>query len=395
MRRVMGLRGLMGPIGPRGPRGLMGPMRLMGLMGLVGLMGCSSGSSDELEPTPSPTPPTTVGVPISFCGNEGQEEAVTRADTPLNETGVENFKVWGYKNMSYNDGTQAYGEKQLVFPGYRVDYAGSAATTTTNTNGWDYILTTETEQTVKYWDWNAKAYRFFAVTETGVAGENRAYGASGAYWTSGEYGAYAVTIAVDAESNSNHYFSRLWFSTGNLAAYPDKQFGKPVTLEFVKPLARVRFQFIYVYPREGLTVTASFKPTAVTESIALSGTVTVYYPTDGPETKEWFTTTAQNTREAFTEDYDPENDTKEYNETEEGWYTVLPNNAQGSYTLTANVNGEEKPAVVPEAYMQWLPGYSYTYIFKINEEGGVEFGQVVYAVTPWIETAVDRSVYNW
>jgi hypothetical protein len=46
--------------------------------------------------------------------------------------------------------------------------------------------------------------------------------------------------------------------------------------------------------------------------------------------------------------------------------------------------------------MQWLPGYSYTYIFKVNEEGGVEFGSAEYAVTPWIETGgVNASVYNW
>jgi hypothetical protein len=74
---------------------------------------------------------------------------------------------------------------------------------------------------------------------------------------------------------------------------------------------------------------------------------------------------------------------------------VLPRDTQGSYTLSVRVNGIARTAVVPAEYMQWLPGYSYTYIFKITEEGGVEIGWVEYAVVPWIEMEVSKSVYNW
>ena len=81
--------------------------------------------------------------------------------------------------------------------------------------------------------------------------------------------------------------------------------------------------------------------------------------------------------------------------TSDGWYIVLPNNIQGSYTLTVTVNGENKTAVMPEQYMQWLPGYSYTYVFKITDEGGVEIGWVEYAMTPWTDIEVSKSVYNW
>ena len=45
--------------------------------------------------------------------------------------------------------------------------------------------------------------------------------------------------------------------------------------------------------------------------------------------------------------------------------------------------------------MSWLPGYSYTYIFKITEEGGVEIGWVETAVTDWTEMNADHTVYNW
>ena len=59
------------------------------------------------------------------------------------------------------------------------------------------------------------------------------------------------------------------------------------------------------------------------------------------------------------------------------------------------VNNNERTAVVPAAYMSWLPGYSYTYIFKITEDGGVEIDLVQSAVTPWTELENDHSVYNW
>ena len=43
--------------------------------------------------------------------------------------------------------------------------------------------------------------------------------------------------------------------------------------------------------------------------------------------------------DAFTEDYDPEVDTKVYTTCDDGWYTVLPNTSQGSYTLTVTIKG--------------------------------------------------------
>jgi hypothetical protein len=205
------------------------------------------------------------------------------------------------------------------------------------------------------------------------------------------------------EMEKTPYFSHLWFSTGDPVTYADKQFGKPVVLEFLKPYARVRFIFKYVYPREGIELTGkSFKPSDGSKHIARKGIVTVHYPTEGTAIKEWFTVTPMTGAGSgelieLTEDYDPEDDTKVYTETDNGWYTVLPNNTQGSYTMSVTVNKgvEPKTAVVPANYMQWLPGYSYTYIFKITDEGGVEIGWVESAVTPWTEMIANGTVYNW
>lgn len=436
MKRLMGL---MRPIR------LMGPMRLMGLIGLMGLMGCSGGEDATGQtPTtpPTPTTPTITETAITFSGQQSEEQAVSRganraneangpysrrAGTPLSDAGVSQFHVWGYKNMDYE--ADAYGGTQTVFPGYTVNWiSGSAATTTTNSNGWEYVAqqTTGDEQTIKYWDMGAKAYRYFAVTGwSGVApptppatyeanktyGANGTYGAAGTYWTNGAYGAYAFSMLADAsdatEMAKSPYFSKLWFSTGNLGAYPDKQFGKPVTLEFLKPFARVRFLYKYTTPREGFKMTdQNFRPTYdVTAAddakvkIARKGTVTVHYPTEGPEIKEWYTVVVDNDKstrlEAFTEDFDPDNDAKVYSTCENGWYWVLPIISQGDYTLTVKVNNSDRSVTVPAQYMQWLPGYSYTYIFKVTEEGGVEIGWVEYAMTPWTEMTATKTVYNW
>ena len=322
--------------------------------------------------------------------------------------------VWGYKNMSYSEPSYSepnYSGTQTVFPGYAVNWqANSSATTTTNSSNWEYILPSPFEQTVKYWDWAAVAYRFFAVTNWAGTPPaeyevDEAYGANGTYGPSDEYGTYEISMLANASDNDEMehtpYFSHLWFSTDALLTYADKRFGKPVQLEFLKPYARVRFIIRYAYPREGIKLASlSFKPTDVGDKIARKGTVTVHYPKEGPEIREWYTMdlatgAGSGELDEFTEDYDPENGSKTYTETDEGWYMVMPNNEQGSYTLSVKINSADKTCVVPEQYMQWLPGYSYTYIFKITDEGGVEIGWVDYAVTPWTEMAATWAVYNW
>ena len=374
---------------------------IMVAMAVLMSTACSSGSEDTGQGGGVPVADTRTA--ITFSGHEDEEQAVSRgayrrAGTPLSDAGVSQFHVWGYKNMDYNDGTGAYGGTQTVFPGYQVEWHdGTAATTTTNSSGWEYILPAKSDQTIKYWAWGAKAYRYFAVTGTPSHTLNG---------TAHEFTFNADASDVDVMA-ATPYFTRLWFSTGNQVAYPDKQFGKPVTLEFVKPYTRVRFQFKYSYPREGIKLTEkSFKPTddvtAAEEAkvkIARKGTVTVHYPIEGTATKEWYSVVVDNDKstrlEALTIDYDPDDDGKDYTGTDKGWYMVLPRDAQGSYTLSVRVNGQARTAVVPAEYMQWLPGYSYTYIFKITEEGGVEIGWVEYAVVPWIEMFANKTVYNW
>ncbi len=383
------------------PMGLVRSMSLMSSILLIALLfalsSCSKGSDEELTEQPATEQPEEM--PILFAGNMPEPTAVVRAAS-LNSVGVYTFNVWAYKNDGYGAGN--YTSYQTVINNYVVNWtSNSAGTTTSNSNGWEYVAQTP-NQTIKFWDWSAMAYRFFAVT--GWSGE-AAPASVGEYDAEKAYraGENAVSMLADASSTTEMaktpYFSHLWFSTGDPVTYPDKQFGKPVVLEFLKPYARVRFIFTYVYPREGIKLTdIQFKPSDGSSKIVRKGTVTVSYPIQGTATSETFTTTSSGAAEQldyFSEDYDPEDDTKDYVQTDNGWYMVLPNNEQGSYTLSVKVNGDAKTAVVPANYMQWLPGYSYTYIFKITDEGGVEIGWVESAVTPWTEMEADWTVYNW
>ena len=391
------MRGVMGLIGPMGRIGRMGRIGLMGLIGLIGpigpigpigLMSCSSGSDDvEWAATQQQTTPTgggDEGTAISFYGGLTENEGVTRAALKDKAT---TFRVWGYKNTKA--GGDNYTQYQTVMPGYVVNWDGmSEASTKTNTSGWEYVnqQTTGPEQTIKYWDWDANAYRFFGVT-----------GLEGTQWsfvlnneTNGTNG--VLTMTVDAtDEDTAPFYTKLWFSTGHLANYPDKQFGQPVKLEFQQPIARVRFIFVSADPAVDLAdlnlEDPIFKPEPATKKIAVKGTVTVTYPITGTEKTESWESTRGTQTGAEIDNFN----------TPEKWYAVLPIREQENYRLTVTVNGDvNRGCRVPAQFMTWLPNRQYTYIFKVDEEGGVDFGEVTSVYTDWEYGAEgDLILYNW
>jgi len=348
---------------------LMGPLGLIGLIGPIGVISCSS---DEVAPE------VIEESSIRFSSGLKEEQEVTRA-VGL-ESSANSFKVWGYKNDAYDESTQSYTSYQTVIPGFIVNYmTNSAHTTTSNTDGWEYVGQA-TGQTIKYWDWGAKAYRYFAVAP--VSNEGYEVGcATGADEAT-------ITATVNASSADDApYFSELWFSDGNATTYPDRQFGRPVTLVFKKPFARVRFIFTFA---EGLNfgheVLANpvFKP--LSGEIATSGSVTVTYPLKGSGTTETWNTTNTSGMTAFTEDY---------TDTTQKWYTVLPTQSQSVYEVTVLVSSLESKAVVPAEYMTWKAGHDYTYKFKILDGGGITLDIVQVAISNWQEKDIEHTVYNW
>lgn len=411
-------------------RGLSGFTRLGGLTGLVWLIGLllASCSSDPEQTTPTTQPVEDI-TPIVFNASEAEETSITRAGSepstrsgsPLSEH-VTFFKVYGFKNMACDDKENDnpedddYSDVQKVFPGYVVNWtSNSAGTSTTNTSGWEYVGQEplgQLQQTVKYWDWIAKAYRFFGIA--GATGTNEVTAVmithnSGA---ANEYETYDVTYTADANKEASDptavpYYSHLWFSNGN-TTQGFQAFGTTVSLQFIKPFSRVRFIFTFEDPSLASETELTEKSFAPTDgnTIKMKGDVTVSYPVSGTLTQETFSVDAEASGiPAFTQDYyttvskeggnvvapylnAPETETNII-------YTVLPATSQGTYTLSVNVNGDPKTAVVPAAFMEWKPGYQYTYIFKVHVDGSVEIETVETAFTDWTNLPATHMVYNW
>lgn len=433
-------------------------LRAQGVMGLMGfiLMALWSCSKDHAESEPEPGPEPPLQEAIRFSGDFQEESDVvagTRAETSLS-TVKKSFKVWAFKNMGVTGSNPniTYTNSQLVIPGYTVKYfENSANTTTTNSNNWEYVgqeVGNEDEQTIKYWDFDAKAYRYFGVTPTGddvtntdgvidpyvnlVYTIDNGNGTKTTFEAYDDYkalintNAYAdknsyVTFSISADAreeeedeNATPYISRLWFSNGHPVDYSDKQFGQPVKLQFYKPFAKVRFMFTYsenlkeeVEKGDFLVTDKVFAPTDHFAGIALSGTLNFSFPLTGTGTKEsWdITPDVYSDNIYFTQDWysltpaqlastDPKD--AELIANNEKWYIVMPANDQGSYTLTANINGADQTAIVPAEFMQWDPGYSYTYIFKIVQDGDIKFDEVQVAIKQWVVySKIEHSVHNW
>ena len=332
--------------------------------------------------------PEVKQLPIAFSGSMTEEE-VTRAYTPLSDY-VTSFIVWAYKNDTYDAGTKAYSDLQMVFPGFTVKWkSNTASTSATNTSNWEYVLAEYPEQQIKYWDLSAKAYRFFGSAEmsadhgvweqTTVAGDE----------------VYTYTCQADATNAADApYFTRLWFST-NDGNTPTRPYGKTVTLEFIKPFAEVRFLFTYADPKVNplpLLEDPDFRPATPGDHIAVEGELKITYPLTGTGTKDTWVSTPDWDKylTAFTQ---PSVTTPT---PVDHWYKVLPIRNQDSYKLKVTVNGADKECMVPEDLLNWSPGYRYTYIFKVNDEGGVELESVKVGVTEWnIVEPVDHSLYNW
>lgn len=312
---------------------------------------------------------------IAFSGNMMEEE-VTRAETPL-ETYTTSFRVWAIKNNGPQE--NPYSTYQMVMPEYRVRYVDNSSSAT-NSSGWEYILTAYPDQTPKYWDMEAKAYRFFGIAEMSATPGTWVHNASD----------HTYTCHVDATNEEEApFYTHLWFSTGDPNDYPTRQFGQPVTLEFIKPFAEVQFKFTFANPSVTPTPMLEdydFRPLTTGQRIAMTGTVVITFPITGTETQEsWESTPDPEYKKFLTAFTVPDTG-----------YKVFPIRNQCAYKLTVAVNGVDKDCTVPAQYMNWNPGYRYTYIFKVNDDGSVKLESVEVGVTTWTDVPpVDYNLYNW
>lgn len=360
------------------------------------LLSCSSPEQDNRH-IPEPQQGS-----ISFGGNRGswQDAPTSRAGETGLETIAKSFRVWGYKNTGGNH-TDGFTEPQKVMDGYIVKWNQPAAG---NTGNWEYSgiknpnLNNAT-QTVKYWDYSATCYRYFAfspenanVTTTllqeggnsvSQAGTTSEEGSTNQAGTTSEESssnqtdkASKVSFQIpfeykeDAKSSSTPYISDLWLSD-NQNFGDNKKYGACVKLTFAPIVTKVRI--IFKYPENITNISIkdiSFKKTD--GEVSTAGNIRITYPITGTETQRVYSwEPTKNGIINLSVPYEEETD-KIHQTTERGkWYFVPPIEEQGTYTMTATIDGKTSTAIIPKEYMQWKAGYQYTYIFKITEAGTV------------------------
>ncbi len=319
------------------------------------LAACSSNETVE---------PSQEQKAIGFSGSMQKEAAVTRADRGLEDLLDPNnktFKAWAYKNtaMSGDD----YTDCQTVMSNYTVAYETSTGSDS-NTHDWEYVGK-GSNQSIKYWDFSAYAYRFFAY----ALGKGST--PSPVTVTPSDDKVTFASAVDGSNDEAAPFFSELWFSNDKVADY-----GKVVKLSFLRPFARVRFIFTFMegvdFGRESLSE-IKFRPNPVgstTPTIPTAGNVTVTYPLKGTATKETWTIEPTGNVEAFDIDWyttpspssipdgvPADELPTTWPNTPEKWYYVLPTDTQGSYRVEVKVlAGEVKEASVPAEYMVWKMG---------------------------------------
>ena len=373
------------------------------------LLSCSHSGQDD------PFIPSSSESGIAFGGNNGNwQEAGSRVgaqtgsragegETKL-ETLFSSFRVWGYKTKiaEADDATQNGGNGtaaiQKVMEGYLVNW------NTTN-QAWEDIgihnATLNLTQTIKYWDYSASSYRFMAYA---FNNETKEVTASTDANLSKTTFSIPYAFSKDATSTTTPYISDLWESKNQ--STNQYKFGDQVKLTFAPLIAKVRFKFKYADGQEPKITDISFKdsrwqkdadgnlqwPASEGTTTPTAGNIVISYPlsetnTDVSKTWNSGTTGPLELTIPYEEETDPIHQTNIYQK----WYYMPPmdiaNYKQGSYTITAKVNGNPVSAIVSSDYTQWKAGFQYTYTFKISETNtSISFAEV--QVEQWRENGV-------
>lgn len=355
--------------------------------------------------------------------------AVTRADaTGATAAGLlnRNFVVFGYK-------TPTTGPVQTVFNNYQANYvANTEHTTTTNSAGWEYVgyknltatmtgntgvagnTTSGNDQTIKYWDYSATNYKFYAYSlGAGKTGSPNTYANGSTMSTSDSY-----TLEGDQDQLAACYISEL-----KTIENPDGSTAKEVDLRFLSIKSKIQLGFYETIPGysvKSLTFydsstddTSDGTPVlfAGTSILPKAGTYTVTFDGDGKPQLAWAAAASEGTQAnvAFSstlsdyssKDYLEENLSNTYlgrasnAATKTEVKEILPYATGADLTLKVDyvlvsrdgsgetIEAKGATAKIPAAFTQWKPNYKYTYLFKISENSNPLIGEVtgLYPIT--------------
>lgn len=398
------------------------------------VLALASCSSDDFLGENSGNGQNAANSVINFGGGTTK---TTRATSNSNYN-IENLKangfwVYGTKHTEAEDKTNT--KDLVVYKNYRLAYSENS--TQSNTKGWEYVGVdnsayrdyvtpkVDADQTIKYWDYSAKDYTFYAATanpqnvkDGKVTIKKIETDEAGTVYTKG----YEVTLKNDADLDQLYFADRMVVTkpANTNEPKPDHQkkdvYGGYVNLTFRNALTKVRVAMYEIVPGYSVTIdkfyyteagqskeaTDKFKADANNTPIVTSeagvkykvvyyskdeaggqlenqpkmlpnetgekgATKTVFEIGDGAELKQG-TVLGTNINEAT---YD----------TNGKKYTLFMPQAENDktlnlkvdYTLTSLDGSKEKiyvkgaTATIPAQYLCWRPNYAYTYIFKISD----------------------------
>ncbi|MFU2357823.1 MAG: hypothetical protein ACM679_02505 [Bacteroidales bacterium] len=354
---------------------------------------------------------------INFSGDAGKITRATSNTGDYVKMLDGQFKIYGVKKMS---------ETQFitVFKDYSV-WNAAANTTTSNTNGWEYVgakgatnlgtgnISLDKDQTIKFWDYSASEYRFVAgspisaftynvpvtdeskeiksATITGLAGHINANEAGQAITTNPVYIAEPIVVKKT-------------------------EYQEPVQFSFKRQQAMVRVGLYETIPGYSITEINFYKAggskaEAVNNIILTSGTENYFVggsDVKGTITYDWTRATPSYTY-TYTDEtsliksqnwyagkFEPHNALattvstavvadlygKDNDMSTNGYFTVIPTPSATTaapilikcdYTLTSDDDSGETikvtgaTAAIPAAYSKWDVNTRYTYLFKISQ----------------------------
>lgn len=374
---------------------------------------------------------------IQFGGGTTKTHRATSTGTyDLAKLQGNGFWVYGTKHTNgAEDKTATY--DQVVYKNYYLKHDDNKDNTQSNTAGWEYVGVDNSKyranvtpsvteaQTIKYWDYSANTYTFYAATakpadvEAGnVKIEKITEDATGTVYTKG----YNVTLKGNIAWDELYFADRKVINKPTTPVTPshgaDDVYGGEVNFTFRNALTKVRVAMYETIPGYSVTIdkfyytnvegagqttaeTGMFKADASNTPLETSTEgVTykvVYYSdteADGQlknQPKMLPNETGKGATKKVLELGDGNNlkqgtklseiITKPTYDTDGGNYTLFMPQADNNttlslkvdYTLTSLDGSNEEihvkgaTAVIPAKYLCWRPNYAYTYLFKISD----------------------------
>ncbi len=359
--------------------------------------------------------------------------AVTRAPKTGSDAATllaNNFVVFGYKTVSASE--------QTVFDNYQVNYvANTANKTESNSANWEYVgyknlpfgttttsggalntngvaknasgSSTNVEQSIKYWDFSASQYDFFAYSLGAGEPDDGDADSDPQYAKASKLSNSTYTLEGNATQLGACYISNKNTLTSLSTSTTE------VDLEFRSFLSKVQLGFYEIIP--GYSVKeVKFHPSAAgdasttpslyaaSEVLPNGGKYTITFNSEGkPQlalaasdptptkiSKIDFSSTLTNYAAA---DYKEASASYLGRASNAATLTdiinVLPNptntnalNLKMDFTLVSRdgtgetINMTGATAVIPAAYAQWKPNYKYTYLFKISDNTNAQSGSI-------------------